>query len=37
MAPTKDSWEQIDDREVLCLITMMDGSTSTGSAEGSRQ
>ena len=37
MTPTKDSWEQIDDREVLCMITTIDGSLSTGSAEGTGQ
>ncbi len=33
--PTKESWEQINDREVLCMIVSLDGSRITGSAEGS--
>lgn len=34
--PTPDSWEQ-GDREVLCIIHTMDGSTATGSFEGAER
>jgi hypothetical protein len=34
ITPTQQSWEEIDDREVLCMIAPLDGSLSTGSAEG---
>ena len=33
ITPTKDSWEQIHDREVLCLIVMTDDSLMTGSVK----
>lgn len=32
--PTAESWDQIDDREVLCLIGNLDGSMKTGTAAG---
>ena len=35
LVPTEDSWEQLDDREVLCLIGNYDGTRKTGSAKGS--
>ena len=34
ITPTQDSWEQVDDREILCMIAPMDSSQTTGSAEG---
>lgn len=33
ITPTKDSWEQLHDREVLCLVFMTDNSLMTGSAK----
>ena len=33
ITPTKGSWEQIHDREVLCLVAMTDNSLMTGSAK----
>jgi hypothetical protein len=33
ITPTKDSWEQLHDREVLCLVVMTDNSLMTGSAK----
>ena len=35
MTPTAGSWDEVDDREVLCLIVNVDGSPLVGSAEGS--
>ncbi len=32
--PTKESWEQIDDREILCMIVSVDNSLITGSSRG---
>ena len=37
IGPSKDSWEQIDDREVLCLVLMEDGSLTTGSAKNANR
>jgi hypothetical protein len=34
ITPTQQSWEGLDDREILCLVAPMDQSLSTGSAEG---
>lgn len=34
LLPTEASWDQLDDREVLCLISNYDGTDKTGSAEG---
>ena len=34
--PTKDSWDEVDDREVLCLISNYDGSMKTGTAKNAR-
>jgi hypothetical protein len=28
--PTQNSWENGNDREVVCLVGMYDGTTSTG-------
>jgi Septum formation len=33
--PTEESWYELGDREVVCLITAMDGTKLTGSMEGS--
>lgn len=33
--PTEDSWDGYDDREVVCMVTTMDGSQLTGSMRGS--
>lgn len=35
LGPTQGSWDELDDREVLCLIQNVDGTLKTGSAEGS--
>jgi Septum formation len=35
--PTEESWNQIDDREVVCLVTPMDGGQLTGTMRGSGQ
>ena len=34
--PTAVGWEQIDDREVVCVIVPIDGVPTTGSAAGTR-
>lgn len=33
--PSSESWEAGDDREVICILTPVDGSTATESWEGS--
>jgi hypothetical protein len=33
--PTRESWEGIDDREVLCSVTAVNGQPRAGSAQGS--
>lgn len=35
IGPSQDTWDQADDREVICILYTMDGSTSTESFEGS--
>lgn len=35
IGPSQDTWDQADDREVICVLYTMDGSTSTESFEGS--
>lgn len=35
--PTEESWKDLDDREIVCLLTALDGSKLTGSMEGSRR
>ena len=35
MVPTRESWEQIDDHEVLCIVDNYDGTMKTGSAKNS--
>jgi len=37
ITPTQESWEQLDDREILCMIAPMDGSLSIGTAEGTQK
>lgn len=34
LMPSEQSWEQIDDREVLCALFEFDGTLKTGSARG---
>lgn len=34
ITPSEGSWDEVDDREVLCLISNYDGSSKSGSAEG---
>lgn len=34
LRPVQDSWDQVGDREVLCLIGKYDGSEKTGTARG---
>ncbi len=33
--PTERSWDELDDREVLCSVTAVDGAPRSGSARGS--
>lgn len=33
--PSEQSWEELDDREVLCMLGNVDGTPKTGSAKGS--
>jgi hypothetical protein len=33
LTPTAESWRELDDREVLCLISNYDGSRKSGSAQ----
>ncbi|QOR70167.1 septum formation family protein [Ruania alkalisoli] len=35
IGPSAESWDQADDREILCFLYAMDGSTATESWEGS--
>ena len=35
IGPSEETWDQADDREVICFLYTMDGSTSTESFEGS--
>jgi len=35
LQPTEDSWKDIDDREIACLVVALDGSKLTGSMRGS--
>ncbi len=34
ITPSDGSWDEVDDREVFCVISNYDGSFKTGSAEG---
>lgn len=36
LEPTEDSWNELDDREVVCTVVNLDGSKLTGSMGGSR-
>jgi hypothetical protein len=36
LQPTAESWEQ-GDREIVCLLTTLDGTTITGSVQGTAQ
>lgn len=33
--PTQQTWENLDDREVVCSVTTVDGTPRSGSARGS--
>jgi hypothetical protein len=35
LEPTEDSWNELDDREIVCMVTALDGSSLTGSMRGS--
>ncbi|UFU05925.1 septum formation family protein [Ruania halotolerans] len=35
IGPTQETWDQADDREVLCIVFLDDGTTTTESFEGS--
>jgi len=35
LEPTEESWNELDDREIVCMVTTMDGSSLTGSMRGS--
>lgn len=37
LEPTKESWEEGDDREVTCALTSFDGSQLTGSMRGANR
>lgn len=37
LVPTQEGWDQVDDREVLCIINNFDGTLKTGSAEGTAE
>jgi hypothetical protein len=37
LEPTRESWEEGDDREVICAITSFDGSPLVGSMQGARR
>ncbi len=37
ITPSQGSWEELDDREVMCTIFLYDGTMKTGSAENARQ
>lgn len=34
ITPTPESWDELDDREVLCALTSYDGQATFGSGEG---
>lgn len=36
LSPSEASWDQIDDREVLCLVANYDGTKKTGTARNTR-
>ncbi len=35
LEPTEESWTEIDDREIACMVVAVDGSKLTGSMRGS--
>lgn len=37
ITPSEGSWTEVDDREVLCLISEYDGTPKTGSARGTNR
>nr|WP_244960662.1 septum formation family protein [Pseudoclavibacter chungangensis] len=37
ISPTQRSWESLNDREILCTLTPVDGYATTGSAKDSRR
>jgi hypothetical protein len=37
ITPTPESWAELDDREILCLISNYDGTSKTGSARNTRE
>ena len=37
ITPTEDSWDHLDDREVLCTVFRFDGSLKSGTARGSNR
>lgn len=37
LEPTRESWEEGDDREVLCALTSFDGSRLVGSMQGANR
>lgn len=36
IVPSESTWENMNDREIMCLVTPKDGSPTTGSAQNSR-
>lgn len=37
ITPTPESWDEVDDREVLCALTSYDGQATFGSGQGTAQ
>lgn len=37
ISPTEETWEEADDREVICAVFPLDGSTMEGSVRGSER
>ncbi len=35
LSPTEESWSQIDDREIVCVLARIDGEPNLGTAKGS--
>ena len=35
LEPTEESWDEIDDREITCMVVALDGTKLTGSMRGS--
>ncbi len=36
LSPSAESWDELDDREVLCLLSNYDGTKKTGSGQNTR-